>query len=94
MLLEKKREFKSSGKSTSLIIDKSRPSRESISLFQIPTSMSESSLWVIVLPSLVYPSFELDIEQDEIRKALLSKKLNELNDLEFFESFLTPGILE
>ena len=77
MLLEKKREFKSSGISTSLIIDTSRPSRESISLFQIPTSMSEPSLWVVVLPSLVYPSFELDIEQDEIRKALLTKQESE-----------------
>ena len=36
--------------------------------------MSESSLRVIVLPSLVYPYFELDIEQDEIRKALLIKQ--------------------
>ena len=74
MLLEKKREFKSSGISTSLIIDTSRPSRESISLFQIPTSMSEPSLWVVVLPSLAYPSFELDIEQDKICKALLTKQ--------------------
>ena len=72
MLLEKKREFKSCRISTSLIIDTSRPSRESISLFQIPTS--EPSLWVVVLLSLVYPSFELDIEQDEIRKALLTKQ--------------------
>ena len=77
MLLAKKREFKSSGISTSLIIDTSRPSRESISLFQIPTSMSEPSLWVVVLLSLVYPSFELDIEQDEIRKALLTKQETE-----------------
>ena len=77
MLLEKKREFKSSGISTSLIIDTSRPSRESISLFQIQTSMSEPSLWVVVLLSLVYPSFELDIEQDEIRKALLTKQETE-----------------
>ena len=36
--------------------------------------MSESSLRVIVLPSLVYPYFYLDIEQDEIRKASLIKK--------------------
>ena len=34
--------------------------------------MSESLLRVIVLPSLVYPYFELDIKQDEIRKALLT----------------------
>ena len=77
MLLEKKREFKSSGISTSLIIDTSRPSRESISLFQIPTPMSEPLLWVVVLLSLVYPSLELDIEQDEIRKALLTKQETE-----------------
>ena len=77
MLLEKKREFKSSGISTSLIIDTSRPSRESISLFPIPTSMSEPLLWVVVLLSLVYPSLELDIEQDEICKALLIKQETE-----------------
>ena len=35
--------------------------------------MLESFLRVIVLPSLVYPYFELDIEQNEIRKALLIK---------------------
>lgn len=33
--------------------------------------MSESLLIVIMLPSLLYPYFELDIERDEIRKALL-----------------------
>ena len=36
--------------------------------------MSESSLRIIVLPSLVYPYFEHDIEEDEIRKALLIKQ--------------------
>ena len=40
-----------------------------LSLFQIPTAMSEFSLRVTVLPSLVYPYFELDIKQDEIHKA-------------------------
>ena len=30
--------------------------------------MSESSLIVIVLPSLVYPYFKLDFEQDEISR--------------------------
>ena len=42
--------------------------------------MSESLLRVIVSPSLVYLYFELDIEQDEIRKTpgSSSKKLNEL----------------
>ena len=42
--------------------------------------MSESSLHRdIVLPSLVllYPYFELDIEQDEIRKALLIRQETE-----------------
>ena len=40
--------------------------------------MSESSLRVIVLPSLVSdPYFELDIEQGEIRKALLIKQETE-----------------
>ena len=42
---------------------------EAISLFQIPTSMSQSSLRVIAVSSLVYPYFELDFEQNEIRKA-------------------------
>ena len=41
---------------------------------QIPTSMSESSLRVIVLPSFVLPYFKLGIEQDEILKALLIKQ--------------------
>ena len=39
--------------------------------------MSESLLKVIVLPSLVYPYFELDIKQDEIRKALLTMQATE-----------------
>ena len=42
---------------------------EAISLFQIPTSMSQFSLRVIEVSSLVYPYFELDFEQNEIRKA-------------------------
>ena len=42
---------------------------EAISLFQIPTSMSQSSLRVIEVSSLVYPYFELDFERTEIRKA-------------------------
>ena len=45
--------------------------------------MSESSLRVIVLPSLVYPYFELDNKQDEIRKALLIKQ-----EIEWFCSLL------
>ena len=39
--------------------------------------MSESSLRVIVLPSLVYSYFKLDIEQGEIRKGLLIKQETE-----------------
>ena len=40
--------------------------------------MSESSLRVIVLSSLVSdPYFELDIKQEEIRKALLIKQETE-----------------
>ena len=36
--------------------------------------MSESSPMVIVLPLLVCPYFELDNEQDEVRKASLMKQ--------------------
>ena len=55
--------------------------------------MSESSLRVIVLPSLVYPYFELDIEQDETCKASLIKQ--ETERIEWFCSFLlNPSILE
>ena len=48
--------------------------------------MSESLLRVIVLPSfIVYPYFELDIDQVEIRKVFQSsKRLNELNDFASF----------
>ena len=42
--------------------------------------MSESSVIVIVLPSLVYPYFKLDIEQDEIYKPLLIKQETEWID--------------
>ena len=45
-----------------------------ISLFQTPTSMSESSLRIILFPWLVCPYFEPDIEQDEMCKALLIKQ--------------------
>ena len=48
-----------------------------INTLQIPTSMSESSLRVIVLPSFVLPYFKLGIEQDEILKALLIKQETE-----------------
>ena len=40
--------------------------------------MLESSLIVIVLSSLVYPYFKLDVvDQDEIRQALLIKQESE-----------------
>ena len=45
--------------------------------FQIPTSMSESSVIVIVLPSFVYPYFKLEIEQDETCKPLIIKQETE-----------------
>jgi len=55
--------------------------------------MSESLLRVIELPSLVYPYFELDIKQDEIRKPWLIKQETDLN--EWFSSFLLiSSILE
>ena len=48
-----------------------------MSLFEIPALMLESSLIVIVLSSLVYPYFKLDVEQDKIRQALLIKQESE-----------------
>ena len=39
--------------------------------------MSESSVIVILLPSLVYTCFNAEIEQDEIRKPLLVKQETE-----------------
>ena len=39
--------------------------------------MSQSSLKVIMLPSLAYPYLELNIEQDTIRKTLLIKQETE-----------------
>ena len=54
--------------------------------------MSEYSLRIIVLPSLVYPCFELDIEQDEIRIALLIKK--KLNETNHYACFANSSILE
>ena len=61
-------EFKNSGISTPSI-DTFRSSRD-------PKSMSETSLRVIELSSLVFPYFELDIRQDQTRKAFFGKKLN------------------
>ena len=47
----------------------------------------------IFTPSLVYPSFKLDIEQDEIRKASLVKQ--ETEQFQWFCTFLLiPSILE
>ena len=55
--------------------------------------MSESSVIVIVLPSLVYTCFNVEIEQDEIRKPLLVKQENEWIEW-FCTSLLIPSILE
>ena len=49
--------------------------------------MSESSLRVIVLPSSFYPYSELDVKQDEIRKAFSSKKLDDLAPFSLFLVF-------
>ena len=55
--------------------------------------MPESSLIVIVLPSLVYPCFKLNIEQGEIHRALLIKQESEW--IEWFCTFLLiPSILD
>ena len=79
------REFKNSGISTRSV-DTSTPFGDPYR-FQVPTSMSESSLWVIVLPLSVYPYNELDIEQakGEMRKALLIKQGTEW--MEWFVGF-------
>ena len=57
--------------------------------------MSELSLRVIVLPSLVYSvaGFELDSEQDELRKALLIKQETDFDFL-LLLVFLIPRTLE
>ena len=47
--------------------------------------MSKSSPGDIVVLSLVYPSFELNIDQDTIRKSLLIKQ--ETERIEWFCSF-------
>ena len=41
---------------------------------KFPAKSGRVGITVIVLPSLLHPYFELDIEQDEIRKALLIKQ--------------------
>ena len=70
------REFKDSGIS-SPSIDMYKTSTDPYRSFKSQhRCMSELSLRVIVLPSLVYSvaGFELDSEQDELRKALLIKQ--------------------
>ena len=54
--------------------------------------MSESSVIVIVLPSLVYPYFKLGIEQDEIYKPLLIRQESEW--IEWFCTFLIIPIFK
>ena len=72
MLLAKiLREFQKSGISTPSIDTSQGRLEIQIALSNPNIEMSESSLRVIVLPSLVYPYF--DIEQGGIRKALLVK---------------------
>ena len=51
------------------------------------TFMSECSLRVIVLLSLVYPYSKLDIEQDEIREAWFVNRGRKLNELKDFAAF-------
>ena len=51
------------------------------------TFISECSLRVIVLLSLVYPYSKLDIEQDEIRKAWFVNRGRKLNELKDFAAF-------
>ena len=63
------------------IHDTSRSFRDQSRPFKWPTLMSESSLIVIVLPSLVYPYFKLDIEKMKYAKSRQSIKImNELID--------------
>ena len=50
-------------------------------------SMSECSLRVIELLSLVYPYSKLDIEQDEICKAWFVNRRTKLNELKGFAAF-------
>ena len=67
------REFKNSGLPTPSIDTSRLPD-----LSRDPTSMSESFLRVIVLPSYFILYLELDIKQDEIiRKVLLIKQETE-----------------
>ena len=55
--------------------------------------MLETSLSLIVVLSLVYPYFKLDIEQEKICKALLIKQ--EIKWIEWFSSIsLIPCILK
>ena len=62
------------------LIDMSRPSRDPYRSFK-SQHRYQNPCSGLFLSLLVYPHLELDIERDEICKALLiSKKLNELND--------------
>ena len=71
------RDFENSGISTPSI-DTSGPSRDlNLSFKSQYRCQNPHSLRVIVLPSLVYHYLQLDIEQDEIRKAFLTKQENE-----------------
>ena len=45
--------------------------------------MSEFLLWVTLLPSLICPSFKLNIEQDKLRKALSIKQETEWTTYDF-----------
>ena len=92
MRIENQPRFKKFNQNLLLTCNISTPSIDQLSplrfilLFQIPTSMSESSLRIILFPWLVCPYFELDTEQDEICKALLIKQETEW--IEWFYSFL------
>ena len=88
---KRSREFQSSGISTPSI----ETSRDPYLSFNPNIDVR---ILAIVLPSLVpalvYPYFELNIEQDEIHKAsLISKKVNELNDFALFSNSLYFGVI-
>ena len=78
--LKMSREFKNSIILTPSF-NKSRPSRDPYRSFKsqnrCQNPRSSSYVKVFVLPSLVYPYFELDIEQEEILKSLLIKQETE-----------------
>ena len=58
--------------------------------------MSESSLWVVELPLLAYPSFELDTEQGENNtQSLVNQARNSMNwmILPFFSNSWYFGVI-